>query len=124
MKWEFIKTYDHGFLMNREIIKRLKVPGGWLVKYMDVSGPKSPVRHATVYIPECGEEWDVIKEPVTMERFILWKTPNFTERTSRFKVPGGWIVLDGQYGVGQSHMFLVFVPDPNHQWDIKEPEKE
>jgi len=122
MKWEFVKTIHHGVLMHREHIKRLKVPGGWLVKYMDVSGPRSPVSHATVYVPDCGEAWDVTKEPIKLEQFVNWKTPNFSERTCRFKVPGGWVVLDGQYVIGQSHISLIFVSDPNYQWEITEPD--
>lgn len=124
MKWEFIKTIEHGVLSNREHIKRLNVPGGWLVKYMDVSGSRTPVSHATVYVPDCGEVWDVTKEPIKLEQFVNRKTPNYSERTCRFKVPGGWIVLDGQYGIGQSHISLVFVPDPDHQWEMKEEENE
>lgn len=124
MKWEFIKTIEHGVLSNREHIKRMKVPGGWLVKYMDVSGLKSPVRHAMLYVPDYDGLWDIIKEPVKLEQFIIRKTPNYNERTCRFKVPGGWVILDGHYGGGQSHISLALLPDPAHQWELMEEEKE
>lgn len=124
MKWEFIKTIEHGLFKNREYLKRLKVPGGWLLKYMDVAGPKAPVRHAMVYIPDSEYVWDVTKEPLKLEHFIHNKNPNFSERTSRFKVSGGWVVLDGHYSAGgqQSHVSLAFVPDPQHQWQTEQKE--
>ena len=33
----------------------------------------------------------------------------------RAKVPGGWLVIS-QFAIGPAHG-LVFVPDPNHEWD-------
>jgi len=33
----------------------------------------------------------------------------------RAKVPGGWLVIS-QFSVGGAHG-LVFLPDPNHEWD-------
>jgi hypothetical protein len=33
----------------------------------------------------------------------------------RAKVPGGWLVIS-QFKVGPAHG-LVYVPDPNHEWD-------
>ncbi len=124
MKWEFIKTIEHGLFKNREHFKRLKVPGGWLLKYMDVAGPKAPVRHAMVYIPDGEYVWDVTKESLKLEHFIHNKNPNFSERTSRFKVTGGWVVMDGHYSAGgqQSHVSLAFVPDPQHQWQTEQKE--
>jgi hypothetical protein len=126
MEWEFIKTIEHGFMRNRECIKCLEIPGGWLVKYIDFAGTKGPARHATVYVPDCEKEWDVTKEPIKLEQFVLKKNPNYNERTCRIKVPGGWVVMDGHYlsGGAQSHISLVFVPDPNHQWETQEPQKE
>lgn len=124
MKWEFIKTIEHGLFKNREYFKRLKVPGGWLLKYMDVAGSKAPVRHAMVYIPDCEYVWDLTKDPLKLEQLIHNKNPNFSERTSRFKVPGGWVVLDGHYSASgqQSHISLVFVSDPQHQWETEQKE--
>jgi hypothetical protein len=120
MKWEFIKTIEHGVLRNREIFKRLKVPGGWLVKYMDVSGPRSPIRHDIIYVPDCGEPWDINENQGKLEKLVHKRNPNYGERTYRLKVPGGWVVLDGQYGAELSHISLAFVPDPKRQWKIKE----
>lgn len=120
MKWEYIKTIEHGVLRNREIFKRLKVPGGWLVKYMDVSGPRSPIRHDIIYVPDCGEPWDIKENQEKMEKLVDRRNPNYGERTYRLKVPGGWVVLDGQYGAELSHMALAFIPDPKRQWEIEE----
>lgn len=126
MEWEYIKNMDHGFFQNKEHFKRMKVPEGWLIKYFDFTGSRGPVRHAMVYVPACEKEWDIKKEPIKLEQFILNKNSNFNERTCRFKVPGGWVVLDGHYisGGEQSHISLVFVPDPKQQWVIQEPKKE
>ena len=117
MEWEYIKTIEHGVLRNREIFKRFKVPGGWLVKYMDVSGPRSPIRHDMIYVPDCGEPWDIKKNQEKLEKLVNKRNPNYGERTYRLKVPGGWVVLDGQYGAELSHMSLAFVPDPKRQWE-------
>lgn len=126
MDWEYIKTIEHGLFRNREHIKRMKVPGGWLVKYIDFTGARGSVRHATVYVPDYGEVWDITKEPISLEQFVQKKNPNYSERTCRFKVAGGWVVLDGHYIAGneQSHISLVFIPDPKHQWEIQELQKE
>jgi hypothetical protein len=35
--------------------------------------------------------------------------------TERTKVPGGWFVIS-QFKIGSAHG-LVFLPDPNHEWD-------
>lgn len=35
--------------------------------------------------------------------------------TERAKVPGGWLVIS-QFKIGSAHG-LVFLPDPNHEWD-------
>lgn len=35
--------------------------------------------------------------------------------TERAKVPGGWLVIS-QFHIGTAHG-LVFLPDPNHDWD-------
>jgi len=120
MEWEYIRTIEHGVLGHRELIKRLKVPGGWLVKYIDFAGSKGPVRHAMVFVLDGEEAWDVTKEPIKLEQFVLKKNPNYNERTCRFNVPDGWVVLDGHYlaGGAQSHISLVFVPDPQRQWEI------
>lgn len=120
MEWEYIKTIEHGVLRSREIFKRLKVPGGWLVKYMDVSGPRSPIRHDVIYVPDCGEPWDIKESQGNLEKLVHKRNPNYGERTYRLKVPGGWVVLDGQYGAELSHISLVFVPDPKRQWEIEE----
>lgn len=124
MEWEYIKTIEHGVLRNREIFKRLKVPGGWLVKYMDVSGPRSPIRHDIIYVPDCGEPWDIKENQGKLEKLVDKRNTNYGERTYRLKVPGGWVVLDGQYGAELSHMALAFIPDSKHQWEIEEKDNQ
>jgi hypothetical protein len=56
---------------------------------------------------------------------LSWETLNATREehgildskylTERAKVPGGWLVIS-QFYVGGAHG-LVFLPDPNHEWD-------
>ena len=56
---------------------------------------------------------------------LSWETVNTTRDkkgllhseylVERAKVPGGWLVIS-QFKVGHAHG-LVFVPDPNHEWD-------
>ena len=56
---------------------------------------------------------------------LSWETLNTTREeegilnskylTERAKVPGGWLVIS-QFLIGTAHG-LVFLPDPNHEWD-------
>jgi len=46
---------------------------------------------------------------------------NFQRITERAKVFGGWIVCDWTAVSGHSGtQSMVFVPDPNHEWEIKD----
>ena len=61
----------------------------------------------------------------TQEPVLHWKSVQTTRDLTglmhskylleRAKVPGGWLVIS-QFQVGPAHG-LVFVPDPNHEWD-------
>lgn len=47
---------------------------------------------------------------------MKWKKPEWEHivaNTCRMKVPGGWLISDSE---GDS-MALVFLPDPNHEWE-------
>ena len=56
---------------------------------------------------------------------LSWETLNTTREekgllnsdylTERAKVPGGWLVIS-QFYIGSAHG-LVFLPDPNHEWN-------
>ena len=54
--------------------------------------------------------WENIKT-VREDRGLL----NSEYLTERAKVPGGWLVIS-QFKIGPAHG-LVFLPDPNHEWD-------
>lgn len=50
---------------------------------------------------------------------MKWSKPKWeriTSGTHRMKVFGGWIVSDAD----SNSMCLIFVPDPNHEWQWKE----
>ena len=49
-------------------------------------------------------KWEVLKE----EGHADW-----TKRTERAKIPGGWLVRSDIYEGGG----MAFVPDPDHKWD-------
>jgi hypothetical protein len=40
--------------------------------------------------------------------------------TDRAKVFGGWLVLNKICAGSRAHESMVFVPDPNHEWEITE----
>lgn len=123
MKWEIIKAIEHGILNHYEMIARLDVPGGWLIKYIDVTGMNGHARQGIAYVPDDGKEWNILKEPIQWERIANYRGPNFTENTYRFAVPNGWIVVQGYYPAGKmhSHTSLVFVPDTEHRWQKEKP---
>jgi hypothetical protein len=54
--------------------------------------------------------WENIKT-VREDRGLL----NSEYLAERAKVPGGWLVIS-QFKIGSAHG-LVFLPDPNHEWD-------
>lgn len=117
MKWECVMIIDHGIMRNRERLYRLKVPQGWIVRYIDYTGRKGPVRHATVYIPG-NEEWDIRSKPLELKEIIRRKSPDYKELTYRYQLPEGWLVMDCFYPAGneQSHISLTYIPDLEHQW--------
>ena len=45
-------------------------------------------------------------------------TPNNVIFTHRAKVIGGWIVKNSIILEGDQMMGMVFIPDPEHKWDI------
>ena len=55
-------------------------------------------------------EWKTLKT-VREERGRL----NSKYMLERSKVPGGWLVIS-QFHTGSAHG-MVFLPDPNHEWD-------
>jgi len=55
-------------------------------------------------------EWETIFSKVISDEHFA-----FTERV---KVIGGWIVLNKIYAKGVGHESSVFVPDPEHKWEI------
>ncbi len=121
-KWEIMKTIDHGIFRNRIVFSRMKVPGGWLFKHIDIAGINGHARHDVVYFPECEKPWDIAKEPIAWEKVEFKGNPNYRERTWRCAVPGGWIVLCGYYPAGKrhSHVSLTYVPDRQHLWRDQE----
>jgi hypothetical protein len=54
--------------------------------------------------------WEVVKTTRELGGFL-----NSAYLTERAKVPGGWLVIS-QFQIGPAHG-LVFLPDPNHEWD-------
>jgi hypothetical protein len=54
--------------------------------------------------------WETIHTTREAEGFL-----NSAYMVERAKVPGGWLVIS-QFKIGSAHG-LVFLPDPNHQWD-------
>jgi len=55
-------------------------------------------------------KWETL-ETVRQEQGFM----NSKYMTERAKVPGGWLIIS-QFYVGGAHG-LVFLPDPNHDWD-------
>jgi len=55
-------------------------------------------------------KWETL-ETVRQEQGFM----NSKYMTERSKVPGGWLIIS-QFYVGGAHG-LVFLPDPNHDWD-------
>lgn len=53
--------------------------------------------------------------------FIQFKWEQLCENTFRAPVIGGWIISHGGYSTDTGDEIstsLVFVPDPNHSWEI------
>ena len=66
-----------------------------------------------------------MKKDGSLKPVLSWQTLNSTREekgilnseylAERAKVPGGWLVIS-QFYIGGAHG-LVFLPDPNHEWD-------
>ena len=58
---------------------------------------------------------------------IIETDTNANIRSDRLKVPGGWIVRScfsyASYAGGGCAIHQVFVPDPTHEWELKNESK-
>lgn len=55
---------------------------------------------------------------------ICWEPPKWEEitpTTCRMQVPGGWLVIDTDFGPAST---MVYVPDPAFTWEWEKKERE
>jgi len=62
----------------------------------------------------------LIGNPTPSVRPIPFAWVGLGEGTYRAKVFGGWIV---EHYATADHTSMVFIPDPHHQWRLKEDEE-
>ena len=69
-----------------------------------------------------SQSYDLKKITIPYEwQVMIYKNIHGDEvRTSRSKVIGGWIILNElAFNDNQNSQSMVFVPDPNHQWETQ-----
>jgi len=116
--WETIHSFMSHPLGSKERTSRVRVPTGWLVKYVYKGGPDKST-HAVAFVSDPEGTWTTSKESAQWEEVQVKRTPNGAEQIWRWKIPGGWLVRDGNY-IKHAYltMSMVFVPDPNYEWSI------
>lgn len=55
-------------------------------------------------------EWEIIHE---------FMSGDLAEETRRSKVLGGWLVDNYVRALNKISMNTIFIPDPNHDWEIE-----
>jgi hypothetical protein len=120
--WETIISISHGVFRPFEFTSRAKVPHGWLLRY-EYLGGASQSAHSITFIPDRDNSWHKVGESLKWELIHFIRGANTDCRTYRLKVPGGWVVRDAYYFREHLEFAMIFVPDPNHSWEIQSKRK-
>jgi len=109
-----------------ETLERLKVPGGWLVLYTEQMD-KGDITDAMIFLPDPNYDWEVAEDEDSSpwEGIYGGDSDDYYEALERLKVPGGWLVLYTENTDEDSlSATMTFLPDPNHEWELKSEAKE
>jgi hypothetical protein len=121
MKWESVfpkAVWDYGTTRRR--LQKARVPTGWLVIYREFTGSAGWAMHDITHVPDPEGVWASFEDMKSLETIYSHGNPNFDQRTSRLKTPGGWLVIDNYLLARErrhSHVCMTYVPDEGHEWN-------